>query len=514
MALLRMTSQAPRSVDLKGNTLDFLLMAKEDVAAVKWFFRETLKAARTQSLRVTNLDKNAAYSKAIDEMKAKSELQHSNTQNMKKLKYSFDKKLFELMFGSTLFLGMVSLGIVTLAPNVFSVRSERAHINGKIVFVRSPISGNLTLKNYDSGQFISSQEKLGNVNNLRADSTNSLILKREELKSQISISEKELESLTQQQQYCQRLIEEISIYVDYQSHTAGQQQQLGKRKTVFEIERLERKVNQAKAVLRRKIEEKTIAEKEAQRFKELANEGVIAAHDADKSRSTVNQSQEDINEASEQYQEAILELRTSKSGLSSEQVDYLGKMRETQGRQQQLVIQRQQLLTKKINLADQKTKVQSQIQAAESEIRQIETRLQTNTSADIQSPINGPIWSVLAQPHENVQAHDPIVGIVDCKKRWIEALFSEVNADYLHPGLPVKANILGPIKQTLKGRIEASRAGLGRMSPGEDIVDYTGEVPRNRIALRISVEWPKDNNYQEYCYVGRSVEVVVPRFFR
>ncbi len=63
-----------RAVDSKGNTLDFLLTAKRDAQAAKRFFRKTLQAAHTQEPRVINVDKNAAYPKAIDEMKVKEEL--------------------------------------------------------------------------------------------------------------------------------------------------------------------------------------------------------------------------------------------------------------------------------------------------------------------------------------------------------------------------------------------------------------------------------------------------------
>jgi len=63
-----------RAVDSAGNTLDFLLTAKRDAAAAKRFFRRTLKAVHTQIPRVINVDKNAAYPKAIDELKADKEL--------------------------------------------------------------------------------------------------------------------------------------------------------------------------------------------------------------------------------------------------------------------------------------------------------------------------------------------------------------------------------------------------------------------------------------------------------
>jgi len=63
-----------RAVDSSGNTLDFLLTAKRDAQAAKRFFRKALKANHTEEPRVINVDKNAAYPKAIDELKAKKEL--------------------------------------------------------------------------------------------------------------------------------------------------------------------------------------------------------------------------------------------------------------------------------------------------------------------------------------------------------------------------------------------------------------------------------------------------------
>lgn len=63
-----------RAVDSTGQTLDFLLTAKRNAQAAKRFFRKALKAAHNQKPRVINVDKNAAYPKAIDQLKAKEEL--------------------------------------------------------------------------------------------------------------------------------------------------------------------------------------------------------------------------------------------------------------------------------------------------------------------------------------------------------------------------------------------------------------------------------------------------------
>jgi transposase-like protein len=63
-----------RAVDSHGNTLDFLLTTKRDTKAAKRFFRRALKAIYTQTPRVITIDKNAAYPKAINELKADKEL--------------------------------------------------------------------------------------------------------------------------------------------------------------------------------------------------------------------------------------------------------------------------------------------------------------------------------------------------------------------------------------------------------------------------------------------------------
>ena len=66
-----------RAVDSTGQTLDFLLTAHRHAKAAKRFFRKALKAVHNHEPRVINVDKNAAYPKAIDELKAKEELPES-----------------------------------------------------------------------------------------------------------------------------------------------------------------------------------------------------------------------------------------------------------------------------------------------------------------------------------------------------------------------------------------------------------------------------------------------------
>ena len=63
-----------RAVDSRGQTIDFLLSAKRDAEAAKRFFRKAFGQPHTVNPRTITVDKNAAYPKAVTEMKADGEL--------------------------------------------------------------------------------------------------------------------------------------------------------------------------------------------------------------------------------------------------------------------------------------------------------------------------------------------------------------------------------------------------------------------------------------------------------
>jgi transposase, IS6 family len=59
-----------RAVDAHGSTLEFHLSATRDAQAAKRFFTRALNACHTVTPRVITVDKNAAYPKALHELKA------------------------------------------------------------------------------------------------------------------------------------------------------------------------------------------------------------------------------------------------------------------------------------------------------------------------------------------------------------------------------------------------------------------------------------------------------------
>jgi IS6 family transposase len=58
-----------RAVDSRGQTIDFRLSARRDAQAAKRFFRKVLARSNTVNPRTLTVDKNAAYPKAVADMK-------------------------------------------------------------------------------------------------------------------------------------------------------------------------------------------------------------------------------------------------------------------------------------------------------------------------------------------------------------------------------------------------------------------------------------------------------------
>lgn len=74
-----------RAVDSQGKTLAFMLSAKRDHQAAKRFFKKVLKAEYNQQPRVINVDKNAAYPLAVDELRKEKVLE--KTSELRQVKY-------------------------------------------------------------------------------------------------------------------------------------------------------------------------------------------------------------------------------------------------------------------------------------------------------------------------------------------------------------------------------------------------------------------------------------------
>lgn len=135
-----------RAVDSEGNTLDFLLSAKRDTRAAERFLCKTLKASHTQTPRVINVDKNAAYPPAIDGLKADEHL--PETTELRQVKYlnnrveqdhRFIKRLTKLGMGfgsfNTARRTLRGIEIMNMTRKGQVQRVEKGDVRAQVAFV-------------------------------------------------------------------------------------------------------------------------------------------------------------------------------------------------------------------------------------------------------------------------------------------------------------------------------------------------------------------------------------------
>ncbi len=68
-----------RAVDLKGNTIKFMLSKTRDQKAAKRFFHKALRSTHIRIPRVINVDKNPAYPVAFQQLKEERKIPEKST---------------------------------------------------------------------------------------------------------------------------------------------------------------------------------------------------------------------------------------------------------------------------------------------------------------------------------------------------------------------------------------------------------------------------------------------------
>src|SRR5438552_930980 len=137
-----------RAVDSEGNTLEFLLSPTRDAEAAKHFCSKALSACHTTPPRVITVDKNAAYPKAFNELKAEgtvpegSELQQIKyLNNIVEQDHRFIKRLVKpgLAFFSfeTAWNTLQGYEVMNMVRKGQMRGVEKGDIMGQVVFIAS-----------------------------------------------------------------------------------------------------------------------------------------------------------------------------------------------------------------------------------------------------------------------------------------------------------------------------------------------------------------------------------------
>ncbi|MGF1590411.1 MAG: HlyD family secretion protein [Pleurocapsa sp.] len=383
------------------------------------------------------------------------------------------------------FSAVITVGLIA-TKHYSQVRSRQAFINAEIVSVRNPIAGNLQLKNLQPGQLITSGENIGAVKNLREGAE--LEVTKQGLISQIEQAKQTLVSLDAQIANRRQLIAQVEA-------EASNQQSLGVDYEMQQLEIVQNQLNHSLFVAQ-------TAQKDQDRLQALADQGVIAQDKVERSQLNYNRAQNMVKSARSQLKQAQQKIEAAKAGLQLDGSKTLGYSE----------IRQRELQTEISDLQQQQAEVAVRQQTTEAELAKINRQLSLNQRAVITSPTDGTVWSVESKTGEYADPSTPILELLNCQNRWVEAFFSEQNTEKLYPGRPVDVRLLGTENnQFVSGTIESVRAGSGRVETGKDIAVPPPNNVRRQVAVRVKLNELPEVDSVQFCDVGRSAEVVFNR---
>ena len=154
-------------------------------------------------------------------------------------------------------------------------------------------------------------------------------------------------------------------------------------------------------------------------------------------------------------------------------------------------------------------KRREQLALAEKRHEALERQAAALQSKTIHAPFDGVVWAASAQDGALVQAHEPVLQLIDPKQVWVDAYLPERHAGKFRVGMTVTVRLLDD-RRALEGRVESVRAGVGRIPFGNAGAVAPGEFAQRRIALRVRLQSPNPFPASEFYGVGRSVALELP----
>jgi multidrug resistance efflux pump len=363
------------------------------------------------------------------------------------------------------------------------VVSRQGFINGTLLDVQSPMTGELRLANLRAGDPVQAGQVIGTVKNPRNPQ---LEIDRQTFEAQVSFAQTELQTLIakrrNRQAQLQRTATDSVVQKSVQSNYDDQR-----------LSQLRTELDQAKQT-------KASADREYARMQSLVDEGIMPRMQADQAQDAVQQAELAISAKQSQIQQARSEKAAAQKGW---QIDAARSLSYVEQRRREVETD---LADLELDIANAQTRL-TQAQLAVSNLK---AQLKIQKQAPVKAPMAGIVWSVEAkgstQFGKPVNANEGLLKVLDCQDTWVEAFVSEKDLDAIRVGMPVTIDRLGQPGK-LQGRIAAVRAGMGRVAVGNEVAVPPDERARREVGLQVTWLDRPQAGADQFCGVGQSVEV-------
>lgn len=146
---------------------------------------------------------------------------------------------------------------------------------------------------------------------------------------------------------------------------------------------------------------------------------------------------------------------------------------------------------------------------ARAQYAQATRRLQdVQARASYAAPAGTLVWSIMSSPGAAIRVGDPILDLLDCRRRFVQVALPENKAEVIGPGDPADIRLIGS-DRWLKGKVVNITGAAGRRR--EDLLAATTySLPGGReimVDVALPAPLPNELNASRKCDVGRLAEV-------
>ena len=417
--------------------------------------------------------------------------------------------------------GLLAWGISLTASRITSVTATKAFVNGKIITVTSPLSGQVQAKaKLDSGTPIKTKQLLLKVNESvgRTESVQTLKIELVADKAKLDSVETKIRELVQSgkvtqpnrnEQPTNQKSQEGETYKEQEAALARLDSETGQTPEKATVRLAEQNVKQAEIELRIAQGQAQVAQSKYEKYRYLARQGAMATFSVEEVSNNWKVTQEQIEGAKVKLETAKLTLaeqRSSQSRALQSTVRGVSIKRNTEK------TNAQELNPELAELKRRKTELQINIEAKEKAITQLENFPGNKTNYPVIASSKGVLWEVMVQDGEQVNTGQPLLKQLNCQQLWVDAFVNIDDLKRIQIGSPAQVELYAS-NLKLDGRVKTIRSSLSSESKlGQDAAVNPPDMKNQQLAqVRIELENPQElsnvNQIAQFCQVGQVAKV-------
>ena len=425
--------------------------------------------------------------------------------------------------------GLLTWGLALTASRVTLVTATKAFVNGKIVTVTSPISGQVQTKaSLDSGMPVNPEELLLKVNEPLSKSEWLQSIKFDLLAEQAKLEsiEAKIRELTQsgkvtQPQRNQSLINQNSL----ERETARAQEvvqmvarldlQTAQTQADTAVRLAEQTIAQAQIDLKTAQSHAQLAQSKYEKLQNLGNKGAVSTFSVKEAYNNWQVSQNQVEAARVKLETAKIQQRQQEK-LNVQQAERQ-KFKNTslQSKPSQLSINSQieELNPELAELERQKSQTQVSIEAKKKALTKLEKDIIAPNNFPVLAASNGVLWEVMVQNGEQVKSGQPLLKQLNCQQLWVDAFVNVDSVKRITIGSPAQVELQSN-NLKLNGWVKTIRSPLsGEQKLGQDVAVNPPNVEKQQLAqVRIELDNPQEltkghQGSAQFCQVGQVAKV-------